>query len=230
MQEREPKNRAIPGNLDFHKRDLSFENEKSDFLYPDLPKQNFDIPSNSDEINFIGFDQKPKKGMFNIAHFYRADRLFWPIWNSPQKYLKKLGLFQAVCSPDFSLYLDDSVAVQLYSIYQSRWLANYFIINELNVIHTAIWGLDLNSEFLGFPTGQFFTVDTPNRKQQLAKESEDQYCEGLKILLNTTEPKKLFVYGEFNEKERKIVSDIPYLEFKKDTSDRFAPTKKHTLW
>jgi hypothetical protein len=214
--------RAVPGNIDFHKRDIKFENEKSDFLYPDLPKQNFDLPEKTENINFIGFEQKPKKGMFNIAHFYRPDRLFWPIWNSPAKYLKKLKSFQAVCSPDFSLYMDDNVAVQLYSIYQSRWLTNYFILNEINVIHTGMWGVDMESEFLGLPTGDIFTVDTPNRKQIASIDSEAQYCEGLRELLRVAKPKKLLVYGVFNRIEKEVVEGTSYIEFKKDTVDRFA--------
>lgn len=47
------------------------------------------------------------------VHFYKDDYQFERFWNNPDKYIPLLQQFGAVCSPDFSLYSDMPLAVQL---------------------------------------------------------------------------------------------------------------------
>ena len=50
------------------------------------------------------------------VHFYKDDYQFERFWNNPDKYIPLLQQFGAVCSPDFSLYSDMPLAVQLLCI------------------------------------------------------------------------------------------------------------------
>lgn len=53
------------------------------------------------------------------VHFYKDDYQFERFWNNPDKYIPLLQQFGAVCSPDFSLYSDMPLAVQLFMHYKS---------------------------------------------------------------------------------------------------------------
>lgn len=57
------------------------------------------------------------------VHFYKDDYQFERFWNNPDKYIPLLQQFGAVCSPDFSLYSDMPLAVQLFMHYKKHWLA-----------------------------------------------------------------------------------------------------------
>lgn len=56
------------------------------------------------------------------VHFYKDDYQFERFWNNPDKYIPLLQQFGAVCSPDFSLYSDMPLAVQLFMHYKSTGL------------------------------------------------------------------------------------------------------------
>ena len=56
------------------------------------------------------------------VHFYKDDYQFERFWNNPDKYIPLLQQFGAVCSPDFSLYSDMPLAVQLFMHYKKHWL------------------------------------------------------------------------------------------------------------
>lgn len=60
------------------------------------------------------------------VHFYKDDYQFERFWNNPDKYIPLLQQFGAVCSPDFSLYSDMPLAVQLFMHYKKHWLAAYW--------------------------------------------------------------------------------------------------------
>lgn len=47
--------------------------------------------------------------------------------------------FGAVCSPDFSIYNDMPLAVQLFMHYKKHWLAAYWQAHGIHVIPTLCW-------------------------------------------------------------------------------------------
>ena len=214
MKKRKSNEPGVPGNFDPHFRSLIFTGENCDNMFPDLPIQNFEIPNN--DIEFIEFRKKPTPGKFSIGHFFIDDRHFWPLWKNPEKYVEKLKQFDCICSPDFSLYTDDFIAIQLYSIYQNRWLTNYWHqIQNLNVVITAQWGIDYKSEFMGIPYDQIFTIDTPSRRTKEGKEiGKNRWLKGVNGLL-TLKPKLILIQGELLESEKKVFEDTKYLCFPK---------------
>ena len=84
-----------------------FNIEKENFNgynYFDIPiiiKQNINI----DNIDFVLYKNKTNKEK-QIAHFYMDDYQFNNVWNDVSKHINKLKDYYAVCTPDFSLYLD----------------------------------------------------------------------------------------------------------------------------
>lgn len=73
------------------------------------------------------------------VHFYKDDYQFERFWNNPDKYIPLLQQFGAVCSPDFSLYIDMPLAVQIFMHYKKHWLAAYWQMHGIHVIPTLCW-------------------------------------------------------------------------------------------
>ena len=60
--------------------------------------------------------------------FYEHDKEFERLWNNPKQYLDKLKKFKGVISPDFSLYRNMPLVMQMWNTYRGRavacWLQN----------------------------------------------------------------------------------------------------------
>ncbi len=75
--------------------------------------------------------------------FYEHDVKFERFWNNPKQYLDKLKKFKGVISPDFSLYRNMPLCMQIWNTYRSRalaaWLQNNGIeVSRKHIIRTTI--------------------------------------------------------------------------------------------
>ena len=66
--------------------------------------------------------------------FYEYDVKFERLWNAPDKYLKKLKRFKGIISPDFSLYRNMPLVMQMWNTYRGRALASWLQSNGAEVI------------------------------------------------------------------------------------------------
>ena len=73
-------------------------------------------------------------------HFYIHDRQFERIWNNPKQYLAFLKRFQGVITPDFSLYRDLPLAMQIWNTYRNRAVAYWLQSNGVNIVPNIRWG------------------------------------------------------------------------------------------
>lgn len=74
------------------------------------------------------------------VHFFLHDYQFERVWQKPDKYVKLLAQFGAVCSPDFSFYVDFPLAISIYNIYRKKWLARYWQDHGIIVVPTIRFG------------------------------------------------------------------------------------------
>lgn len=86
--------------------------------------------------DLIPFHYKPQD---QYAHFFLDDYQFERVWNTPKKYLNKLSQFRGVLSPDFSLFRDYPMPVQIWNTYRNRWLGQYWQQHGIKVIPTIVW-------------------------------------------------------------------------------------------
>ena len=56
--------------------------------------------------------------------FYEHDKEFARLWNKPRQYLSKLKTFKGVISPDFSLYRNMPLVMQMRNTYRGRAIAD----------------------------------------------------------------------------------------------------------
>lgn len=104
-----------------------------------------------------------RKGRENLGvHFFLHDYQFERVWREPDKYLKVLEQYGAVCSPDFSFYVDFPLAISIYNIYRKKWLARYWQDHGLIVVPTVRFGYEDSYSwcFDGDPVGGCIAFST----------------------------------------------------------------------
>lgn len=155
--------------------------------YPDLEPCDF-IPSSLTGFNYALSDKNPEGAL----HFFIDDYQFERVWNSPEKYLDILKKYEAVLSPDFSLYLDMPLPMQRWNVYRSRALAHYWQKNGIKVIPTLSWSDNESYSFCfeGLPQNSVYAVSTVGVMDNL-----EVFYQGLNTALDRLRPKRLLVYG-----------------------------------
>lgn len=112
-------------------------------------------------VEWLPFPERSKASLYGSSgiHFFCEDFTFESVWNQPTKYIHpvsysdNLKLFKYVIQPDFSLYYNFPVAVQIFNKYRNHWIAKYFafhgvtIIPNINVSTPECW----DWSFLGYP-------------------------------------------------------------------------------
>ena len=99
----------------------------------------FDIPviEGTTEIpnRLVKFSKAMRTKDYNQwVHFYEDDYQFERIWNRPRKYIRRLKKYNGVILPDFSLYRDMPLAMQIWNIYRSRALGHWLEERGVKVI------------------------------------------------------------------------------------------------
>lgn len=127
--------------------------------------------------------------------FYEDDGSFERIWRNPHKYLPILAKFNGVITPDFSLYRDMPLIMQIWNIFRSRALGHWFQENGLNVVVNIRWG-DRRTHFftcLGAPKNSTIAVGSVGCTKLL--EDRKHFVEGLDYVVKKLKPRIIVVYG-----------------------------------
>ncbi len=129
------------------------------------------------------------------VHFYEDDAKFERIWNNPKRYLKMLGEFDGVISPDFSLYRDMPLVMQYWNIYRSRAFAHALQSAGVPVIPNIRFGDSRTWEAccLGIPVNSAIAVGSHGN----LKNAEDRrhFTAGLDYVVKAVRPTTIVVYG-----------------------------------
>jgi hypothetical protein len=185
----------------------------------------YDIPvisaNNAAYSEFIGFNYaKSCKDRHNKAvHFFLDDYQFARVWNRPEDYIRLLSEFSCVLSPDFSLYTDFPVAMQIYNHYSKHWLGAYWQACGITVIPTICWSDEKSFEwcFDGEPSGG--TVAVSSVGTQKSSETKRAFLLGYDAMLERLSPSKIIFYGNIPEECRGNIVHI------KSFQDKFREAK-----
>ena len=91
--------------------------------------------------SIVPFPERKKALNYESAVcFYEADKNFSDIFANPEKYIDEFRQFQAVISPDFSMYRDEPFTFQMMSLFNSRALGSYYQRRGVNIIPNIRWG------------------------------------------------------------------------------------------
>ena len=168
--------------------------------------------------NLIGFNYaKTSKDYESGIHFYIDDYQFERCWNNPEKYMEILERFDCVLTPDFSLYLDMPLAMQMWNVYRSRMLGQIWQNYGMNVIPTVSWSTEDSFEFCfdGLPHESTVSVSTIGVKQ--TEESMLIWKAGMDEMIRRISPSGILLYGGMVYYD---FGDIEVLEYNNHTTER----------
>lgn len=197
----------IPGNYDTMNLAYLYKST-SDNGIPDFPQ--IDVRRPPEDLFSYSDINKCKDPKNNGLHFFIDDYRFEPLWTRPIKTLDKIKKFGVVLSPDFSLYSEFPLVAQMWNVYRSRWLANYWYENNISVIPTLMWGDERTYDFCfnGIPKHSIYALSMVGAKKNI-----EGYSSGLIEALNRLEPTTLLVYGNIPEELKHLFSGIGILQY-----------------
>ena len=157
------------------------------------------VPAHLDDrISWIPFNcvMSDRQREAHGVHFFIDDYLFQRTWNDPWRYAHLLSGYQAVMTPDFSMFTDYPVAVQLYNHWRKHQLGAYWQRLGLTVIPSICWS-DHDSYawcFDGEPVGGTVAVSSVGtQKNPLAR---TLFLDGYEEMMRRLLPEKVIFFGD----------------------------------
>ena len=132
-------------------------------------------------------------------HFYVDDYQFVRLWNRPDDYIPLLQEFGAVCAPDFSLYNEMPLAMQIYNHYRKQWLGAYWQLHGIRVIPTLCWcGMDSFDWCLdGTPKHSIVSISSVGT--QTNAHEKDCFAKQCRKAIELLQPSEILWYGKCPE-------------------------------
>lgn len=153
------------------------------------------------------------------VHFFVDDYQFERIWTKFERNMNMLVKFDAVLTPDWSLYTDWPVAVQIWNHYRKHYIGKHLQRMGVTVYPTICWSDKKSFDwcFDGEPVGGCVAVSSVGT--QLRKGAKEAFMLGYDAMLERLEPETIIFYGkppdgcrgnivvvdEFQKRLRKIV-------------------------
>lgn len=137
-------------------------------------------------------------GKGQALHFFEEDYKFSrPTWQHLERTtLRTISRFEAVMTPDHSLYMDRSVSQNKWHTYMSRFAGAFWQLRGYQVIPTASWAGEESFPwcFEGLPQGSVIAVCGTgiDKEPQMAR----YWAHALRELERQLSPTLIIVYGE----------------------------------
>lgn len=185
-------------------------NQKFDYFHGEFAVNakfigDYDIPyvESNNEIpeKLITFSKCLKSVDFDCwVVFYEDDSVFERLWNNPQKYLPILKKFKGVVGPDFSLYGDYPIAIQIFNVYRSRIITHWLKQNGIKVIPNVRWSTKYTYSFCfdGLKKNDIVFIGSHGCSKK--RNDKQLFYDGLMQMISIIEPKAICVYGKSNNK------------------------------
>ena len=171
----------------------------------------YESPIELDHIAMISFDHLTRKrnNANKIVHFFQEDHTFLRVYELPEKQLSKIASCYAAITPDFSLYADMPRALQINSVFQSRWCGAYWQDNGIRVIPSVSWSTPDSFEFCfdGLPNEAIVVVSTIG-----CKKVRKEFMCGYDAMLERIKPRTIICCGETFPEMRGNILAFGYLE------------------
>ena len=210
-----------------NERERTNENYNLRLFDPDRAEGYFQMPIiENDEFipkDIIGFNYAKTNEEKHVGvHFYIDDYQFERIWNNPEDYFEVLCEYDCIFSPDFSLYMDMSMATKIWNVYRSRLIGQYYQSHGLIVIPTISWAEKETFEFCfdGIPEGSIVSVSTIGVKRN--SESFQIWKDGMDEMIKRIKPSHIIVYGGQVEYD---YGDIDVIYFDNRVTERMKELK-----
>lgn len=175
---------------------------RNEFLYNNQCSGKYEFPIikkqdiNVDEIEFLSYVNAKKDDDNNknkTIHFFTYDWKFEKVYENAEEELEKLKQYKYILSPDFSLWTNMPLALQIASVFKNRWCGAFFQSKGLKVIPTVSWGDEKSFHFCfdGIEEGSVVAVCTYYREN-----CEDDFMLGYNEMMKRIKPSIVICYDE----------------------------------
>lgn len=151
----------------------------------------------AESLFLFGTNTFPQDAGAGVLGFYVDDYRFESVWNDAVRIMDAFCLkkWSAIISPDFSLWRDAPLAIQLFNIYRSRWCARYWQEGGFEIIPSLNWSDERSYEFafLGIPTDA--PVVSVQCRTTRSKKGEAFFIKGLSAAIEVLRPQNVIIYG-----------------------------------
>lgn len=129
-------------------------------------------------------------------HFFLDDYRFVRLWNRPDDYISQLKEFACVLSPDFSMFTNFPLPVQIYNHYRKHWLAAYWQEHDIKVVPTICWSDESSYDWCFDGEPMYSTVAVSAQGTQRNRDEKEMFLRGYEAMMNTLHPTTILFYGE----------------------------------
>lgn len=134
------------------------------------------------------------------VHFYEHDVAFECLWNNPRKYLPILKKYKGIISPDYSLYYDMPMCMQVWNTYRGRALSHWLHKNGVEIIPNVRWGDERTFDLacLGVEANKTISVGSHGCIKTIYE--KNKFILGFDHVINNLQPQTVIVYGGMPDK------------------------------
>ena len=174
----------------------SFLVEKADYDgYFELPKIRTSSQLPDRVITFSKAMARTWKDFDCWVMFYEHDVKFERLWHNPKQYLAKLKKFKGIISPDFSLYRNMPLCMQMWNTYRGRAIAVWLQNNGVEIIPNVRFNDERTYEFCFDGIEKFKTVAVGTHGCIKNRIDKDYFKDGLAEMVRRLSPRTIIVYG-----------------------------------
>ncbi len=130
------------------------------------------------------------------VHFYTHDRHFERVWNTPKRYLPMFQRFADVITPDFSLYREMPLAMQIWNTYRNRAISFWLQREGIPIVPNVRWGDERTYDFAfeGLPHGGTVAISTNGSLRKIF--DREYFKRGLAKMVEVLQPQTIVNYSQ----------------------------------
>lgn len=141
---------------------------------------------------------RSQQGIEGAVHFFVEDYRFERVWSRAYEALESVTPYPAALAPDFSLYTDWPLTLQLWNTYRSRWVGCYWQRQGLRVIPTLGWSTEATFPFAfaGVPRHSLVAISTVGVDVRRDAAQFYRFMDGFEAMLEAVAPSAVLCYGK----------------------------------
>ena len=145
------------------------------------------------------------------VHFFLDDYRFETVWSRPWKAMEALRPYTTLLTPDFSLYRDWPMMLQLWNTYRNRWCGRFWQEQGFHVIPTVSWSTAVSFEFcfLGIPQRSVVAVSAVGVRLNDPLASR-LFVDGFREMMHRLTPSKVLGYGRLPDRCYEMADVVSY--------------------
>lgn len=181
--------KSLPGNWDsLHAYEL-FESD-NEYGIPTLEKCSR-VPA-----QLVQWGSRPEllaSPANSAIHFFVDDYRFECAWKQPARYIDLIRSVGCALTPDFSLFRDMPLAMQIWNTYRNRWLGCYWQSCGIEVIPTISWSEPHDFCYAGVERGSIVAISSVGLNDRKAR---FMFREGFEKMIDVLRPEAILCYGK----------------------------------